>query len=80
MTTITWHLYDNKGRLIRSWPATGDGTSQKKGENMTINQFAVNVASREGKKKSISIAQIKEVLKVVNDLTCGELYKIIRRM
>ena len=71
---LTWHLYDNKGRLIRSWPAT------EKGECMTINEFAVNVASREGKKKSISIAQIKEVLKVVNELTCGELYKIIRRM
>jgi hypothetical protein len=45
---------------------------------MKVSDFAVLVAQNEGKKKQMSIAQIKEVLKVVNDLLDGELYKIIR--
>ncbi len=45
---------------------------------MTINQFAVKVSKKEGKIKQVNIAQIKEVLKVVNCLVGGELYKMIR--
>lgn len=47
---------------------------------MTINQFAVEVSKSEGKVKQLSIAQIKEVLKVSNDITDGELYKLIRKI
>ena len=47
---------------------------------MSINDFAKIVASKEGKKKQISIAQIKEVLKVVDDELRGELYKRIRKI
>ena len=47
---------------------------------MNINDFAVKVTKKEGGKKSISIAQVKEVLKIVNDLLKGELYKLIRKI
>lgn len=47
---------------------------------MKVTDFAKKVTVREGKKKSQSIAQISEVLKIVNDLTHGILYKIIRLM
>lgn len=50
----------------------------KEGETMTVNDFAVAVAKNEGKKKELSIAQIKEVLKVTNQLVDGKLYKLIR--
>jgi hypothetical protein len=33
---------------------------------MNLHEYAVKIASREGKKKSISIAQIKEVIRVQN--------------
>ena len=36
---------------------------------MNINQLAVRVAKREGKKKSLSIAQIKEVMRCLKDET-----------
>jgi hypothetical protein len=45
---------------------------------MKITDFAVEVTNLEGKKKQVDIAQVKEVLKVINILTYGELYKIIR--
>lgn len=54
--------------------------NQKKGTAMTINEFAKKVTLKEGGKKSISIAQVKEVLKIVNDLTGGALYAIIKLM
>ena len=46
---------------------------------MKINDFAVLVAEEEGGKKEMSIAQIKEVLKVTNGLLGGELYKLVRK-
>jgi len=46
---------------------------------MNINDFANMVAAKEGKKKQVNIAQIKEVLKVVNRLLGGGLYKLIRK-
>lgn len=48
--------------------------------NMNINNFAVLVAENEGLKKQISIAQIKEVLKVINALLGGELYRLIKKI
>lgn len=45
---------------------------------MKITDFSVLVAIREGKKRQVSIAQIKEILKVINDLLGGDLYKSIR--
>jgi len=51
-----------------------------KGNNrMTINDFAVQVSKKEGKKVQLSIAQISEVLKVVNQLLDGKLYREIRK-
>ena len=47
---------------------------------MNINDFSVKVAKKEGGKKSVNIAQIKEILKVVNGLLKGELYKLIRKI
>lgn len=39
-----------------------------KGEKMSFNKLASIVAKREGKKKSINIAQIKEFLRILIDL------------
>jgi hypothetical protein len=47
---------------------------------MKITDFAVEVTKLEGKKKQVNIAQIMEVLKVVNILTDGWLYKHIRKL
>lgn len=47
---------------------------------MNISDFSVEVAKKEGKRKEMSIAQIKEVLKAVNGLLDGGLYKLIRKM
>ena len=45
---------------------------------MKITDFASEVALEEGKKKEVNIAQIKEILKVINCLLDGEFYKLIR--
>ena len=45
---------------------------------MKVTTFAEIVCAVEGKKKQVNIAQIKEVLKVVNVLLDGALYKKIR--
>jgi len=45
---------------------------------MNINAFAVLVSKHEGLKKQVSIAQIKEILKIINRLTNGLLYAYIR--
>ena len=44
---------------------------------MTINGFAKKVTLEEGLKVSISIAQVKEILRIINQDTNGVLYKII---
>jgi hypothetical protein len=46
---------------------------------MNINEFAKKVTLTEGLKKQISIAQVKEVLKIVNTMVNGELYKLVRK-
>ena len=46
---------------------------------MLITDFAIKVAKIEGKKKEVSIAQIKEILKCINQLTNKEFYKLIRK-
>ena len=47
---------------------------------MNLNTFAQAVTRKEGKKVSISIAQVKEVLKIVNGFTGGALYAIVKVM
>ena len=47
---------------------------------MNINQVAKLVTVKEGLKKSVSIAQVKEILRVVNTVTGGELYKMLRKL
>lgn len=44
---------------------------------MNINNFARLITKGEGKKKQVNIAQIKEILHVINVLTKGILYKVI---
>ena len=48
-------------------------------EGLTIHQFAVLVSKKEKGKKEVNIAQIKEILKVINNLLGGELYKMIKQ-
>lgn len=45
---------------------------------MKVTEFAKEVTLAEGLKKQISIAQVMEVMKVINILLCGTLYKDIR--
>ena len=47
---------------------------------MTINKFAQRICELEGKKKQVNIAQVKEILLIINKLLGGELYKLIRRL
>jgi len=47
---------------------------------MTVNKFAQKVCTGEGKLKQVNIAQISEVLKVINKLTGGVLYLVIKLM
>jgi hypothetical protein len=46
---------------------------------MKVSDLALEVAELEGKKKEVSIAQIKEILKCVNTFTNGEFYKWVRK-
>ena len=45
---------------------------------MKVTEFAKEVTLAEGLKKQISIAQVMEVLKIVNVLLSGTLYQDIR--
>ena len=45
---------------------------------MKITKFAKLVCKHEGLKKQVNIGQIMEILRVVNKLTCGVLYAVIR--
>lgn len=47
---------------------------------MDINAFDVKIAEIEGKAEQLSIAQIKEVRRVINDLTGGKLHQIIEEL
>ncbi len=47
---------------------------------MKISEFAVHVARLEKGKKEVSIAQIKEIIKVINFLTAGILYRYVRKL
>jgi len=47
---------------------------------MKITDFAKEVAELEGKKVETNIAQIKEILKVANELSNGEFYRVIRKI
>lgn len=45
---------------------------------MNLNNFAKIVALAEGKKRSMPIGQVKEILKIVDKMLGGELYRIVR--
>ena len=45
---------------------------------MNINEFAKKVALQEAGKKQVNIAQIKELLKIINQKTSGILYSVIK--
>ena len=47
---------------------------------MKITDFAKKITQYEGMKKQVNIAQILEVLKVLNKLLDGDLYKLIRKI
>ena len=46
----------------------GDETNKKLGVVMNLNELATLVVAREGKKKSVNIAQVKEILGIVADM------------
>lgn len=45
---------------------------------MKVTEFAKLITQHEGLKQQTNIAQIMEILKIVNKLTFGILYKIIK--
>ena len=45
---------------------------------MKVSTFARIIAGQEGKKVEVNIAQIKEILKIINEFFEGQLYKLIR--
>ena len=47
---------------------------------MTISNFARLVSKDEAKKAQVNIAQISEILKVINKLTNGNLYAEIKQL
>lgn len=47
---------------------------------MKVSDFSILVSKREGLKTALSIAQIKEVLRVSNDISGGQLYTLIKGM
>lgn len=59
--------------IIETWKC-----KREKEEEMTVKEFARQVTLKEGGKISISIAQVLEVLKIVNTMLGGKLYKAIR--
>lgn len=46
---------------------------------MRVTDFARMVCNKEGKKVQVNIAQVMEILKIINKITNGLLYKIIRK-
>ena len=46
---------------------------------MKLHTFAQQVCLYEAGKKEVNIAQVKEILKVINRLLNGDLYKTIRK-
>lgn len=47
---------------------------------MKITEFNKLVCEREGQKEELSIAQVAEVMKIVDELTNGVLYNVIELM
>jgi hypothetical protein len=45
---------------------------------MKVSDFAVEVTKEEGKKRQVSIAQVNEILRVINDLTHGDFYRLVQ--
>ena len=47
---------------------------------MRVTDFRKLIAWYEGQKEEMSIAQIAEVLRIVNDLLDGRVYRLIRKL
>ena len=45
---------------------------------MSIHKFAVKVTRLEGKKKSVNISQVKEILRIMNKILGGSVYALIK--
>ena len=54
-------------------------TKPKQSKYKTINDFAVTVCQYEGLKVGVNIAQVKEILKIINRLLDGRVYKWIKK-
>jgi hypothetical protein len=54
--------------------------TKKKENDMKITEFNKMVCEREGGEEELSIAQIAEVIKIVDELSNGILYKVIELM
>jgi hypothetical protein len=46
---------------------------------MTINEFTSELTRLEGLKKSLTVADVKEVIRLANMMLDGEVYKLIKK-
>ncbi len=51
-----------------------------KEETMNINNFALEITEIEGGKVQVNIAQVKEILRIINDKTNGKFYELLREI
>lgn len=75
---LIYKYMENDHEEVNTWAISTDNSYTDKDKKMTINDFAKKLTKAEGKKKQVSIAQVKEILKIANSLLNGKLYKIIR--
>ncbi len=47
---------------------------------MKINDFASEITKLEGLKKNLTVADVKEVLRLIDKKLCGEVYKMIKKI
>lgn len=67
-------------KIYRFFVEEENTISNQKHKYMTLQKFASQVAKAEGKKSQVSIGNVREILKIINTLTGGELYKWIRKL
>lgn len=71
---------ESQDRRDINWPDHIDCNIHNLGDGMTLNDFAKQICEMEKGKAEVNIAQVKEILRCINDIFGGEFYNIIRRM
>lgn len=75
---MTFFLYSLELVLIGIWLGLTYNEKTEESKMANINDYAVSLTKREGQKKSQDIAQVKELLALINKDLGGLLYPLIR--